>query len=215
MMRLPLYAAVLALASAAPASAQALQSYGFKLGGTESTIETDLATENPVARRGFNWSVFAEWNAPGRLALVTEAGVLERGYGRTAGSYPALGDPATSLTVDPSFRLDRRMQYVSVAALAKLPVVSAGPLSAYAVGGPRMNTLIGRGGEDSGDTSGEYGYRAVTWEATAGVGVEATRVLPLLVEARYSAGLNDAFSGEGWGEAAYHRAVDVMVGIRF
>lgn len=218
MIRPASFAVLLALAAAAPASAQTLQSYGIKLGGTESTIETDLPSEDPEARRGFNWMLFAEWSAPGALALVTEAGVVERGYSRLAYSYPAADGsfaPDVAIPTEPPRRLDRRMQYVSLAALARHPLASAGPVSAYAVAGPRMNTLIGRRGEDSGDTSVEYAYRSVTWEATAGVGVEITSRLPLLVEARYSSGLNDAFSGGGWGDEAYHRAVDVMVGIKF
>ncbi|HST62011.1 MAG TPA: outer membrane beta-barrel protein [Longimicrobium sp.] len=216
------FAVLLALAAAAaPASAQ-LQSHGVKIGGTESTIETDLPSEDPEARRGFNWMIFAEWNAPGALALVTEAGLVERGYSRISwtlpvadGSADASVAPDVATPTEPPMRLDRRMQYVSVAALARVPVATVGPVAAYAIAGPRMNTLVGRRGDDSGDTSGEYGYRAVTWEATAGVGVEATRWLPLLVEARYNAGLNDAFSGSGWSDEAYHRAVDVMVGVKF
>lgn len=215
MMRLALLAVLLALATAAPASAQALQSYGVKIGGTESNVEVDLPSDEELARRGVSWMAFAQWNVPGPVALVTEAGVVDRGYARMVGSYPAADVYAETVALDPPTRLDRRMRYVSVAALARLPVVSAGPVSAYAVAGPRMNTLIGRRGEDSDGILAGYDYRSVTWDATAGIGVEATRWLPLLVEARYNAGLTDAFSGELWGDEAYHRAVDVMVGIRF
>lgn len=202
-------ALLLALAAAAPASAQ-LQSYGVKVGGTESTIQTDLPSEDPLRRRGISWTAFAEWNAPGALSLVTEAGVLERGYSRMSGATPDLGSGAGY-----TYRQDRRMQYVSVAALAKLPVLRMGPASAYALAGPRMNALVGRRGEDAGGGMPDYAYNDVVWDVTAGVGVEGLRVLPLVVEARYNAGLNDALRGEGWRGEAYHRAVDVMVGIRF
>jgi hypothetical protein len=209
------FAVLLALAAAAPASAQALQSYGVKIGATESNVEVDLPSEEELGRRGVSWTAFAQWNVPGPVGLVTEAGVVERGYARMAGSAAAEPAGDVAFPVEPMYRQDRRMQYVSVAALARLPVASAGPVAAYAFAGPRMNTLIGRRGDDSGDTSGEYGYRSVTWEATAGIGAEATRGLPLLVEARYNAGIGDAFSGGGWGDQAHHRAVDVMVGVKF
>lgn len=216
MIRASSFAVLLALAAAAPASAQALQSYGVKIGATESSVKVDLPFEEELSRRGLSWTAFAQWNVPGPVALVTEAGVVERGYARMMGSAATNGPAAdVAIPVEPSFRQDRRMQYVSVAALARLPVASAGPASAYAFAGPRMNTLIGRRGDDASYTSGEFGYRAVTWEATAGIGAEATRWLPLLVEARYNTGLGDAFSGGGWGDEAYHRAVDVMVGVKF
>jgi hypothetical protein len=180
-----------------------VQAYGLKLGGTVSTIATDLPSENPLSRHGFSGVLFAEWNAPGRATLVTEAGYLERGYSRMAGVW--VDDEGYE------YRLDRRMQYVSVAALAKVPAVAAGPASAYAIAGPRMNALVGRRGED---VDG-FDYRHVVWDGTVGLGVEAVRGLPVLAEARFSFGINDALSGGGWGEPAYHRAVDVMVGVKF
>lgn len=213
MIRSALYAAVLAAAVTVPASAQ-LQSYGLKVGATQSSIETELPSEDPVSRRGTSWTLFGEWNVPGPVSLVTEAGVAERGYARMASAQPTVA--LFESTVDPSeYRLDRRMQYVSVAALARLPLVSAGPVSAYAFAGPRMNTLIGRRGEDSDGGMAGYTYRSVAWDATAGVGVEGSGWLPVVVEARYNRGINNAFNDDGWGEPAYHRAVDVMVGVKF
>lgn len=204
MIRKAPFVLLLALAAAAPASAQTLEQFGIKLGGTVSTIETDLPSEDPVSRQGFNGVLFAQVGLPGPVALFAEAGYLERGYARMVSSVP-------EASTDPyEYRLDRRMQYVTVAALARLDLLRAGSASAYAVAGPRMNALVGRRGED---VPG-YGYRSVVWDGTAGVGVEM-RGLPVIAEARYSRGFNDALSGEGWRGTAYHRAVDVMLGIRF
>lgn len=202
MIRTAPFALLLALAAAAPASAQ-LQAFGLKLGATVSTIETDLPSEDPLNRHGVGGVLFAEWNAPGRASLVTEAGYLERGYSREAGTW--VDDTGYG------YRLDRRMQYVTVAALAKLPALDVGAASTYAVAGPRMNALVGRRGED---VPG-YDYRSVVWDGTVGIGAEAVRGLPVMVEARYSFGISDALSGGGWGEPAYHRAVDLMVGVKF
>lgn len=210
MIRLASLALLLSLTAAAPMSAQAVEAFGIKFVGTESTIRTDLPSEDPIERRGMGGVLFAEWNVPGPASLVTEAGYLERGYSRMTGGGPAMGEEPGHM-----YRLDRRMAYVSVAALARLPLADVGPVGTYAIGGPRMNALVGRSGEDSGGGMPEYGYNDVTWDATVGVGAELLRGLPVLVEARYNAGLNDAFSGEGWGEPAYHRAVDVMVGVKF
>ncbi|HEX6910504.1 MAG TPA: outer membrane beta-barrel protein [Longimicrobium sp.] len=205
MIRTTPFALLLALAAAAPAAAQ-MQAYGLKLGATVSTLRTDLPSEDPLTRHGISGVLFAEWNGPGRTSLLTEAGYLERGYSRMAGAEPGTGD-------DPgyAYRLDRRMQYVTVAALAKLPAVELGPASTYAIAGPRMNALVGRRGED---VPG-YDYRSVVWDGTVGIGAEAVRGLPVVAEARYSVGINDALSGGGWGEPAYHRAVDLMVGVKF
>lgn len=205
MIRASSFAILLALAAAAPASAQAVETFGLKLGRTFSTVETDLPSEDPMSRQGHAGVLFAQWNGPGRTSLVTEAGYAERGYERVTGGGPDVIDG--NLTY-----IDRRMQYVSLAAMAKVPVVAVGPASAYAVAGPRMNTLLGsRRGEDLPG----YDYRLVTWDGTAGIGVEAVRGMPLLVEARYSFGLNDAFNGDGWRGSAYHRALDLVVGVRF
>lgn len=203
-------AVLLALAAAAPASAQRVEAFGLKLGPTVSTIETDLASEDPISRDGFNAVVFAQVGLPGPLSLVTEAGYVERGYARNTGASPADGsaEPYT-------YRLDRRMQYVTVAALARLDVARVGPVSAYAVAGPRMNALVGRRGEDVDGGMPGYRYSPVAWDATAGAGVELSRWLPVLVEARYNAGLNDALEGEDWRGSAYHRATEVLVGFRF
>jgi opacity protein-like surface antigen len=209
MIRLAALAVLLALA-AAPASAQRVEAFGLKLGPTVSTIETDLPSEDPISRRGVNAVLFAQVGLPGPVSLVTEAGYLERGYARNTGSIPDDG------SMEPyTYRLDRRMQYVTVAALARLDVARVGPVSAYAVAGPRMNALVGRRGEDTDGGMPGYEYRSVAWDVTAGAGVELVRGLPVLVEARYNAGLNDALDGEGWRGSAYHRATEVLVGFRF
>jgi hypothetical protein len=203
MIRTTPFALVLALAAAAPASAQPLETFGIKLSLTASTIRTDLPSEDPETRHGGGGVLYAQWNGPGRASLVTEAGYLERGYSRWQSAYPDVMDPY-------AHRLDKRMQYVSVATLAKVPVAGTGAASAYVIAGPRMNALVGRRGED---VPG-YDYRPVVWDGTAGVGLEM-RGLPVLAEARYSRGFNDALSGDGWRGTAYHRALDIMVGVRF
>lgn len=208
MNRIPSFALLLALAAAAPASAQRLETYGFKFGPNTSTIQTDLPSEDPVRRHGVNAVLFAQLGLPGRLGLVTEAGYVERGYAREVSADP-------DVIMDDVYRLDRRMQYVTVAALARLDVARMGPASAYALAGPRMNALVGRRGEDTDNGIPGYGYRAVAWDFSAGAGVELVNGLPLLLEARYNVGLNDAFQGEGWRGTAYHRAVDVVVGLKF
>jgi hypothetical protein len=211
MIRHATLAALLAVAAAAPASAQRVEAFGLKLGPTVSTVETNLASEDPVSRDGFNAVAFAQVGLPGPVSLVAEAGYLERGYARDhVGPIPADG------STDPyAYRIDRRMEYVTVAALARLDVLRAGPVSAYAVAGPRVNALIGRRGEDVDGSMPGYRYSPVALETTAGAGVELTRWLPVLVEARYNAGLNDALKGDEWRGSAYHRAAEVLVGFRF
>lgn len=192
-----------ALAAAVPATAQHVESFGFRLSATVSTIETDLPSEDAQVRDGSGAVLFVQWNGPGRISLVTEASYLERGYQRRQGASPDMIDLHGGW-------LDRRMQYVSVAALARVPVVRVGPVSSYAVAGPRMNALVGRRGED---VPG-YSYSSIVWDGTAGIGLQVRRV-PVTFEARYSHGFSDAFSGEGWRGSAHHRAVDYMIGLRF
>jgi Outer membrane protein beta-barrel domain len=186
--------------SAAPAPAQQLRAWGLKAGSTLSSIQTELPSEDPEQRRGYSALAFGEWTAAGPLSLVAEAGYVERGYERDA-----------TVTVDDQVfphRLDKRFQYVSLAALAKVTVGTVGPLSGYVVAGPRVNALVGsRRGEDVPD----YEYRPVVWDASVGAGVEVRHAV---LEVRYNRGLNDALQGS-WGEPAYHRAVDFVLGWKF
>jgi hypothetical protein len=203
MIRASSVAFLLALASAAPASAQTVETFGLKFGATVSSLETEL-NEQTFSRRGYTGVLFAQWNAPGRLSLVTEAGYSERGYEREIGWRPGMLDPDRG-------RVERRMQYASVAALAKVPVLPLGPVAGYAVAGPRVNALLGsrRGGDLPGQN-----YRSVALDGTVGLGAEAVHGRVLL-EARYNFGLSDAFSGLGWDEPAYHRVLDLVVGVKF
>jgi hypothetical protein len=203
MIRASSFAMLLALAGAAPASAQAVETFGLKLGATVSSLETEL-NEQTFSRRGYTGVLFAQWNAPGRLSLVTEAGYSERGYEREIGWTPGMLDPDTR-------RVERRMQYVSLAALARVPVLPLGPVATYAVAGPRMNALLGsrRGDDEPGQN-----YRSVAWDGTVGLGADAVHGRVFL-EARYNFGLSDAFSGAGWDDPAYHRVLDLMVGVKF
>lgn len=183
-------------ASDAPASAQHLRAWGLKAGATLSSLQTDLPTEDPEQRRGFSGFVYGEVAGPGPASLVAEAGYLERGYTRDA----------TVAVDDEVFRrtLDKRFQYVSVAALAKV----RGPASLYVLAGPRMNALVG---SRRGEGVPNYDYRPLVWDASFGVGAEARHVV---AEVRYNVGLNDALQGD-WGESAYHRAVDFVLGWKF
>jgi hypothetical protein len=203
MIRASSFAILLALATAAPASAQAVEALGLKFGATVSSLETE-ADQETFSRRGFTGVLFAQWNGPGRLSLVTEAGYSERGYEREIGFLPGMLDPDTR-------RVERRMQYASIAALAKLPVLRVGPVASYAVAGPRVNSLLG---SRRGDDLPGQDYRSIAWDGTVGLGAEAVGGL-VMVEARYNFGLSDAFHGMGWDEPAYHRVVDLMVGVKF
>ncbi|HEX2081431.1 MAG TPA: porin family protein [Longimicrobium sp.] len=186
--------------SSAPASAQHLRAWGLKGAATLSSIQTELPSEDPEQRRGYSAFVFGEWAAAGPLSLVAEAGYLERGYSRDA-----------SVAVDDrvfEHRLDKRFQYVSVAALARVTAGTLGPVSPYVVAGPRMNALVGN---RRGEGVPNYDYRPVVWDASIGAGMEARHAV---LEVRYNVGLNDALQGE-WGEPAYHRAVDFVLGWKF
>lgn len=192
----------LALAvSAAPASAQHLRGWGVKAGSTLSSIQTELPSEDPEQRRGYSAFVFGEWAGAAPLSLVAEAGYLERGYSRDA----------TIVVDDQAFerRLDRRFQYVSVAALARVTAGAMGLVSPYVAAGPRMNALVGN---RRGEGIEGYDYAAVVWDASFGAGVEARRAV---LEVRYNVGLNNALQGDSWGDTAYHRAVDFVLGWKF
>ena len=203
-MRRPILLALLFLLAATPLSAQQFRAAGIKLGGTVSTIQTNLPSEEPVSRRGLTGVLFAEWAASARTALVAEAGYVERGYAREFSSAPDGGGGTAEHRDDFPFR------YVSVAALGKVEVLDAGPAAAYVLAGPRANVLLCCEAEDV----PEYDYRRLAWDAAAGIGARASRGLPLLAEVRVSFGLSDALQGD-WRGQAYHRAVDLLVGIEF
>ncbi|HEU0299409.1 MAG TPA: outer membrane beta-barrel protein [Longimicrobium sp.] len=189
-----LFALALAL-SAAPAPAQHPRAWGVKAGPTVSSIHTELPSEDAQRRRGYAALLFGEWAGSGLLSLVAEAGYVERGYTRDATVGP--GDPV-------SRRLDRRFQYVSLAALSKARVGTLGPMSTYVVAGPRMNALVG-------SSRGEGVPGSVVWEASAGAGAEGRHAV---VEVRYNRGLNNAMRAP-WTQPAYHHAVDFVLGWKF
>lgn len=197
----PVLLLALALAlTAAPAPAQHLRAWGIKAGSTLSSIHTTLPSEDPHRRHGYAALVFGEWTGAGLLSLVAEAGYLERGYTRYATVGP---DDQVSRR-----KLDRRFQYVSLAALSKARIGTLGPLSTYVVAGPRMNALVG---SRRGEGVPGYDYGSVVWEASAGAGVEARRAV---LEVRYNRGLNNALQGY-WGQPAYHHAVEFVLGWKF
>ena len=194
-----LLALVLAAAGAAPASAQHLRAWGVKSGLTLSNLQTELASEDPEFRVGVSGFLFGEWSGSGRASVVAEAGYLQRGYARIVSTQ------VEDVVMERS--LDRPFNYISLAALAKVRIARLGPASTYVVAGPRMNVLVGdRRGEDVPN----YDYRSVVWDASVGVGAEGRHTI---LEIRYSRGLNDALEGE-WGEPAYHRALDVVLGLK-
>jgi hypothetical protein len=194
-----LFALALAL-SAAPVSAQHPRAWGIKAGSTLSSIDTELPSEDPQRRRGYAALVFGEWTGAGPLSLVAEAGYVERGYTRDA----------TVIVDDQVFerQVDRRFQYVSLAALSKARVGTLGPLSTYVVAGPRINALVG---SRRGEGVPGYDYGSVVWEASAGAGAEARHAV---LEVRYNRGLNNALRGS-WGQPAYHHAVEFVLGWKF
>lgn len=202
----PLVVLALALLAAAPAHGQQLRAYGIKLGPTVSSIRTDLPTEDPEQRIGFSAFVFGEWSGPGRTGVMVEAGYLERGYSVSHLTVVEDGPMDAVLTEG---RLDKPFRYLSLAAMTRVSLPAVPGATTYVFAGPRVNALVGgRRGED---VPG-YDYRPVVWDASFGVGAEGRR---LLAEVRVNAGLNDALTGEGWRESAYHRAVDFIVGVRF
>lgn len=200
----PLLLLALGVLAAAPAHAQ-MRAYGIKAGATVSDIQTDLPSEDPESRQGISALIFGEWSGAGATGLVVEAGYVERGYSRMG---QTVIDDGGSDAVILTRKHDKPFRYVSVAALGRLELLRLPGAAFYALAGPRLNALVGG---RSGEEMPGYDYWPVVWDATGGIGFESGSIL---AEVRYNAGLNDALSGDGWGEAAYHRALDVIVGVR-
>lgn len=203
------------IALAAPAHGQLVRGYGLKAGLTYSDVRSpdlDGGGERSLSldterRPGMAILGFVEWLTTPAFSLVTEAGYLQRGFQQTV---EVRTDPGPGGALD-EHPLDTRLDYASVAALAKLrrPTGAAVP---YISGGPRVDFFLG--GTPSGDGSLASSYAPAAVGGTIGVGVEIPQALPvaLFVEARYNIDISNALPDVP--RDAYNNAFDLLVGVR-
>jgi hypothetical protein len=212
---------IAALLASVSAHAQLFNAVGVKGGINFSAssikiVPDDIPSSELETQRRTGWqaALFAEWLQMPVFSVVTQVEYAQRGFTeeqvRTDENSPVpLG----------TFKLNTRMDYVSVPVLIKLQPSNTG-IKPYAILGPRFDFLVHRETviEEDGSLNLEFSMAdAVNDRAvggTVGMGVTAKALsLPLLLEARYNFDFNDNADSEFL--TVKNNAVDLWLGIMF
>ncbi len=196
-----------------PVRAQVLRGYGIKAGLTSSNVripEIGRGGDNPFrfetkSRLGPTALAFVEWLNLPALSFVTEAGYVQRGFLTEHEGRDAQNNPIGTI------RNVTRFDYLTFAGQAKVrwPISAVQP---YAIGGPRLDVLLGGDPDEEGTIVSHYS--SIAFGGTFGVGLEAPERLPLMlfVELRYNVDLTNSLPDVP--RDSYNNAFDLLVGVR-
>lgn len=203
-------AVVCALLIAYVAEAQAIKSYGVKIGYTSANQTFDYTLFDFETRRqsGINGAVYIEWLDLPWFSVVTQLEYSQRGM---ATESVITGDDPTPIRVE---TLHNRLSYISVPLLAKGNLSLAG-MSVYCLAGPRVDFLV-EYKSDRGLFNAVYDqFKQPALGGTVGVGAQFERVLPLdlLVEARYNFDVSNSYQTELLRVRNY--TLDIWLGVAF
>jgi hypothetical protein len=205
---------LLLLSFGAGAAAQPSLQYGG-IGGLS------LATQEPGedVRAGFNVGVFVDYPVLPFVAVSFEAAFAQKGqsYDEMYRQIEADGD-TTLIPGTFTFALD----YASFTLAAKPSVTldRRRGASLYAVAGPRLDVLVREKllfeGFDQSIRFSIDEHEPTVWGYDVGVGVQLGTLLPapLLVEARFSGGLTNAFDGATRAKTR-NQVVQLRLGVEF
>ena len=196
-------------ATAAPAHAQFVQSYGVRVGVNSSHVTFDLLDGDDAfdSRFGFQVAAFAELGAPlFPVSALIEVEYAQRGYETSYTLTSPTGEDEGTQTASTT------LHYLSVPLLARVRLPGALMVTPYAVAGPRIDVLAGYDPGEIGclTVTGDCSeidpvrdpfpelFPTMSFSGVVGAGVALSELIgpEVRAEVRYSLGLTDLNDGE-------------------
>jgi hypothetical protein len=191
------------------ADARILSSYGVKAGIAVTNHDFDY-TWFPVPkwdnRIGISVAGFAEWFELSFFSVVTEARYVQRGMvceaeGRDINNMP------TGI-----FRLDNRLDYLSISVLAKASFGSPS-ITPFFTAGPRMDILLGFSAESHGPVYEEFEPVDIGGDIGAGAEFQIANLPVFTSEFRYNLYFTDSYETDLL--TVRNQSIEILLGIKF
>lgn len=205
----------LLLSLGAGATAQTSLQYGG-IGGL--SLASQSPGEDP--RTGFNVGVFVDYPALPYVAVSFEAAFAQKGQNFDGDLTQPNEDGDQVVIDDGTFTVALDYASFTLAAKPSVTLNRRYGMALYAVAGPRLDVLVREkllfeGPEESVRFSIDE-HKPTVWGYDVGVGVQLGTLLPapLLVEARFSGGLTNAFDGTTR-EKTRNQVVQLRLGVEF